>query len=139
MTVALRRGSAAGAALLALLAAPAWGAFAATVQTTATSFGAYVVQVPGGIACSGLGSPLNSKLVWNAVPPPPGNSVDYVVTAPGGATSATAATNYQLPSVTLSPGQYSVQARISSGWLSQATTITVGLTVLGLFYTCSTP
>lgn len=74
----------------------------------------------------------------DAVSPPAGDTIAYVVTAPGGGTTTTSAAFCQLPGVMLASGQYAVQAQISSGWRSQATTITVGLGVLGL-YTCSTP
>jgi hypothetical protein len=136
-----RRGLAAlASAALALgpCAAPAWAAFAAGVQTSGTSFATYTVPSPTGIHCSGLGALGTSTIVWNAVTPPSGDTIAYVVTAPGGGTTTTSATSYQLPAVTLTTGQYRVQARISSGWLSQPATITVGLTVLVL-YTCSTP
>jgi hypothetical protein len=55
--------------------------------------------------------------VWDAVTPPPGDTIAYVVTQPGGAETTTS----------------------SSGWRSQATTITVSLGALGLLYLCSTP
>jgi hypothetical protein len=51
--------------------------------------------------------------------------------------TTTSAAFYQLPAVSL-PGQYAVQAQISSGWRSSATTITVSLGALGL-YVCRTP
>jgi len=106
-----RRGAVAAMAVAALAccAVPAWGAFAAS-----------------------------STIGWNAVTPPTGDSVVYVVTAPGGGTTTTSATSYQLPSVNLMTGKYAVQAQISSGWRSQATTITVSFGLLGL-YVCSTP
>ena len=61
------------------------------------------------------------------------------MTLPAGTTTTTAATSYQLPALTLTPGQYALRTQISSGWRSQAATITVGLNVLGILYTCSTP
>jgi hypothetical protein len=129
---------ASAALALAPWGAPAWAAFASGVQTSATSFASYTVPSPTGIRCSGLGALGTSSINWNAVTPPPGNTIAYVVTAPGGGTTTTSATSYQLPAVSLTTGQYKVQARISSGWLSLPATITVGLTVL-LLYTCSTP
>lgn len=128
----------AAVALLTPLHAVAWAAFANVVQATGSSFAAYTVASPTGIHCSGLVSLLSSKILWNAVAPPAGQSTDYVVTAPGGGTTTTAVASYTLPSVTLVTGQYAVQARISSGWLSPPATITVSLGVLGL-YTCSVP
>lgn len=128
----------AAVALVAAAAATALGAFAASVQTSGTSLAAYTVPVPANIRCSGLSSLLTSKLAWDAVAPRPGDAIVYVVTAPGGRQTTTAATTYDLPAVTL-PGQYAVQAQISSGWRSTTTTITVSLTALGLLYLCSTP
>lgn len=122
-------------ALVAAAAATALGAFGASVQT---SLAAYTVPVPPNLRCSGLSSLLTSKLAWDGVAPRPDDSVAYVVTAPGGRQTTTAATTYDLPAVTL-PGQYAVQTQIASGWRSTATTITVSLTALGLLYLCSTP
>jgi hypothetical protein len=124
--------------LVAAVAATALGAFGASVQASGTSLAAYTVPVPANIRCGGLSSLLTSKLAWDAVAPRPGDAVVYVVTAPGGRQTTTAATSYDLPAVTL-PGQYTVQAQISSGWRSTVTTITVSLTALGLLYLCSTP
>ncbi len=140
MTERVLAAAASAALALAPWAAPssAWAAFGAGVQTNATGFVSYTVPTPTGIRCSGLGSLGSSTINWNAVAPPPGNTIAYVVSAPGGAQTTTAATSYQLPPVSLTTGQYKVQAKISSGWLSQPATITVGLTVLVL-YTCSTP
>lgn len=128
------------AALLAgVAAAAALGTFGASVQASGSQFAAYTVPVPGNLRCAGLSSLLTSKLVWDAVTPPAGDSIAYVVTVPGGRQTTTAATTYDLPPVTLLPGQYAVQAQISSGWRSPAATITVSLGALGLLYLCSTP
>lgn len=115
------------------------GAFAAVVGTSGSGFHSYTVPVPTGLRCGGLSTPATSKILWDAVAPPAGQTVNYLVTAPGGSTTTTAATSFNLPPVTLVSGQYAVRAQISSGWSSAPTTITVGLTVLGLLYTCSTP
>lgn len=128
----------AAGALAAALPALAGAAFLAAVATTGSSFAAYTVSIPTGIRCSGLTSLVTSRILWNAVAPPAGQSTDYVVTAPSGSTTTTASTSYTLPALTLMPGQYAVQSRISSGWRSQPTTITVGLGIIGL-YTCSVP
>lgn len=130
-----------GIALAAATApgAVAWAAFGATVTTSGTSFGAYTVPVPGNIRCTGLLQLSTSRILWDAVAPPAGQTVDYVVTLPDRRTATTSATFYQLPAVTLVAGQYAVQARISSGWLSQPTTISVSLGALGLLYVCRTP
>ena len=122
----------------ASLPAAALGAFSASAQTSGTSLATYVVPAPSGLACSGLASLTTSRIVWSAVTPPAGDAIAYVVTAPGGRQTTTAATSYDLPAVTL-PGQYAVQAQISSGWRSSPVTITVSLTALGLLYLCSTP
>ena len=130
--------------LVALAASPwsvpaAWAAFAASVTTTGTSFASYTVPTPGNVRCSGLTSPTSSRVLWDAVAPPVGQTIAYVVTQPDGRQATTAATFFQLPAVTLTAGQYAIQAQISSGWLSQPTTITVSLGVLGLLYLCRTP
>jgi len=126
------------AAVTALAPAAALAAFGAGVSASGTTLATYAVPTPSGLACRGLASLATSQIVWNAVTPPPGTSVAYVVTAPGGRQTTTAATSYPLPVATL-PGQYGVQAQISSGWRSPAATITVSLTALGLLYLCSTP
>ena len=127
------------AAAFAPWPAAAWAAFAATVAASGATLATYTVPTPTGIACRGLVSLTSSQIVWTAVAPPPGDSVVYVVTAPGGRQTTTAAASYNLPAATLTPGQYAVQAQISSGWRSVATTITVSLGALGLLYLCSTP
>lgn len=139
----MSRRALAAAAGLALAMSPwlapaAWAAFLASVATSGTSFAAYTVPAPTNIHCSGLSSLTTSKILWNAVTPPPGDTIAYAVTQPGGATTTTSATSFTLPAISLTSGQYAVQAQISSGWRSSAATITVGLGVLGL-YTCSTP
>ena len=120
------------------LAPAAWAAFAATVGASA-SFDAYVVPVPGNLRCQGLTQLTSSRIAWDAVPPPAGDTIVYVVTPPRGSPTTTSATFYQLPAISLVPGQYAVRAQISSGWQSQAATITVTLGSLGLLYLCSTP
>lgn len=117
----------------------AWGAFAAVVGTSGSSFDSYTVPVPTGLRCGGLSTPATSRILWDAVAPPAGQTINYLVTTPSGSTTTTAATSFNLPPVTLTSGQYAVRAQISSGWSSAPTTITIGLTVLGLLYTCSTP
>lgn len=139
MTRRLAGATATGLVLAAAATATALGAFAASVQTSGTSYGAYTVPVPGNIRCSGLSSLLSSKIAWDAVTPLAGDSVSYVVTAPNSRQTTTTGTTYDLPIITLLPGQYAVQAQISSGWRSSAATITVSLTALGLLYLCSTP
>ncbi|HZV72167.1 MAG TPA: hypothetical protein VFF79_00475 [Conexibacter sp.] len=139
-----RRALAAAVAAAALGTSPwaapaAWAAFAATVTTSGTSLAAYTVPTPGNIRCSGLTSLASSRILWDAVAPPAGDTIVYAVTLPSGGTTTTSATFYQLPAVTLMPGQYAVQAQISSGWRSAATTITVSLGALGLLYLCRTP
>lgn len=128
-------------ALVAVAAAPgavAWAAFGGVVSAGAASLATYTVPTPANVRCQGLTSLTSSRIVWDAVAPPAGQAVDYVVTLPGGRTTTTSATFHQLPLITL-PGQYAVQARIDSGWLSQPTTITVTLTALGLLYLCRAP
>ncbi|HEX7290136.1 MAG TPA: hypothetical protein VF250_03325 [Conexibacter sp.] len=120
-----------------LAPAAAWAAFSRSVSATG-SLASYAVPAPAGLACRGLASLATSQIVWNAAAAPAGNTVAYVVTAPGGRQTTTAATSYSLPTATL-PGQYAVQTQISSGWRSPAATITVSLTALGLLYLCSTP
>lgn len=120
------------------LAPAAWASFLASVGTSGSRFAAYAVPAPADIRCGGLTSPTSSKILWDAVAPPPGDTIAYVVTQPGGGTTTTSATSYALPAVSLTSGRYAVQAQISSGWRSSAATITVGVGVLGL-YTCSTP
>ncbi|HEU4701274.1 MAG TPA: hypothetical protein VFS37_02240 [Conexibacter sp.] len=134
-----RTGRALGALVAAALLAPAaaWAAFGASVSATST-LATYAVPAPSGLACRGLASLATSQVVWSAVTPPAGDTVAYVVTAPGGRQTTTSATSYSLPVATL-PGQYAVQTQISSGWRSPAATITVTLTALGLLYLCSTP
>ena len=136
----IRRGRLVGALSVATLLAPAaaWAAFGASVSATGVALATYVVPAPSGLACRGLASLTTSQIVWNAVAPPAGNTVSYVVTAPGGRQTTTSATSYSLPVATL-PGQYAVQTQISSGWRSPAATITVSLSALGLLYLCSTP
>jgi hypothetical protein len=127
--------------LVAAAAAPgavAWAAFGSGVSANA-SFATYTVAVPGNLRCTGLLQLSTSRIVWDAVPPPAGQTVDYVVTPPDGRSTTTSATFHQLPAITLVPGRYAVQARISSGWLSQPATITVTLGALGLLYLCSAP
>ena len=116
----------------------AGAAFGASVSATGGSLATYTVPTPSGLACRGLTSLSTSRIVWNAVTPPAGNSVRYVVTAPGGRQTTTATPGYDLPLATL-PGQYAVRTQISSGWSSPSATITVSLTALGLLYLCSTP
>jgi hypothetical protein len=82
---------------------------------------------------------VSSRIVWDPVAPPAGQSVSYVVTEPDGDVVTTSGTSHQLPPVTLLPGLYGVQTQISSGWRSQPATITASLTALGLLYLCSTP
>jgi hypothetical protein len=123
---------------LASLPAAAMGAFAGSVQATGATLSTYAVPTPTGLACSGLASLTTSRIVWNAVTPPAGDSVVYVVTAPGGRQTTTATASYDLPIATL-PGQYAVRTQISSGWQSPSATITVSLAALGLLYLCSTP
>lgn len=126
------------AAAVLVPGALAWAAFAGAVAAGPASLTAYAVPAPAGLRCQGLDSLTTSRVAWDAVAPPPGETVDYVVTLPGGRTTTTNATYHPLPLITL-PGRYAVQARISSGWLSQPATITVTLTALGLLYLCSTP
>ncbi len=130
---------AAGALALGPGPGAAWAAFAAVVGTSGSSFGSYTVPTPANLRCGGLSAPLTSKILWDAVAPPAGQSVDYLVTAPSGTTTTTAATSFNLPPAMLTSGQYAVRAQISSGWQSTPATITVGVTVLGLLYTCSVP
>jgi len=130
--------AAAVAALATGLTPAAWASFLTSVGTSGTGFASYTVPTPANIRCSGLSSPTSSKILWDAVAPPPGDAIAYVVTQPGGGTTTTSAASYALPAVSLTSGQYAVQAQISSGWRSAATTVTVGVGVLGL-YTCRTP
>jgi len=137
--------SRAGRLLVALAAltlspwpAAALAAFGGSVAASGAALATYAVAAPSGLACRGLASLTTSRIVWSAVAPPPGQSVSYLVTVPGGRQTTTAATSYDLPVATL-PGQYAVQTQISSGWRSPAATITVSLTALGLLYLCSTP
>lgn len=136
----IRRRRLLGALSAAALLAPAaaWAAFGTSVRATSGALATYAVPAPSGLACRGLATLSTSQIVWSAVPPPAGNTVAYVVTAPSGRQTTTSATSYGLPVVTL-PGQYAVQTQISSGWRSPAATITVSLTALGLLYLCSTP
>lgn len=113
-------------------------AFAAGVATSGTSFAAYTVPAPGNIRCSGLASLGSSRILWDPVTAPAGDTIVYAVTAPGGGTTTAASAFDQLPAVTLTSGQYAVRAQISSGWQSPATTITVSVGALGL-YLCRTP
>jgi hypothetical protein len=129
-------------ALAALTLSP-WPAvaiagFGASVSASGAALATYAVPVPTGLACRGLVSLTTSRIVWNAVAPPPSGGVAYVVTAPGGRQTTTSATSYDLPVATL-PGQYAVRAQLPSGWHSQSATITVSLTAFGLLYLCSTP
>ncbi len=129
-----------GAVVALAAAAPgaaAWAAFGSGVAAGPASLATYTVPAPANLRCAGLASLTSSRLAWDAVVPPPGETVDYVVTLPGGRTTTTSAAFHQLPVVTL-PGQYAVQARVA-GWLSQPTTITVTLTALGLLYLCRVP
>jgi hypothetical protein len=119
------------------LAPAAWAAFATAVSASA-SFGAYAVPAPANLRCQGLTSLTSSRVVWDAVTPPAGDAVVYVVTPPSGRATTTSATFYQLPAISPLTGQYRVQAQISSGWQSQPATITVTLSVLVL-YVCTTP
>lgn len=131
-----------GALVAAAVAAPgaaAWAAFADGVAAGPASLATYTVPTPTGIRCAGLASLTSSRIAWDAVTPPPGDTVDYVVTLPRGGTAVASTPSYALPAITLVPGQYAVQARIGSGWLSQPTTITVSLTALGLLYLCRVP
>jgi hypothetical protein len=128
-------------ALVAGAAAPgavAWAAFGGGVSAGAASLATWTVPAPANLRCQGLTSLTSSRIAWDAVAPPGGQTVDYVVTLPGGRTTTTSQTFHTLPVVTL-PGQYAVQAQIASGWLSQPVTITVTLTALGLLYLCATP
>ncbi len=126
-------------AAAAVPGAVAWAAFGSNV-TASAALATYTVPVPGNLRCSGLLQVSTSRIVWDAVTPPTGQTVDYVVTPPSGrATTTGGATSYQLPAVTLVPGRYAVRAQISSGWLSQPATITVTLGALGLLYLCSAP
>lgn len=130
-----------GLAVAAAATAPgalAWAAFSAGDEASA-SFGAYAVPAPANVRCSGLLQLSTSTIVWDAVAPPSGETVDYVVTPPGRSAVTTSETSFQLPAISLLAGQYAIQARLSSGWLSQPSTITVTLTALGLLYLCSTP
>lgn len=124
---------------LAPCAQSAVASFVAGVQADGAQLAAYVVPTPTGIRCTGLSSLLTSKIAWDAVAPPAGQSIDYVVAKPGGDTVETSATTYTLPPVTLLPGQYAVRARIAAGWVSQPATITVTLGALGLLYLCRAP
>lgn len=117
----------------AVLAAPALAAFIAGVQADA-ALSAYTVPTPANVRCVGLGL-LRGAINWNAVTPPAGNTVDYVVTQPDTRAVTTTATRYALPILQLI-GQYRVQARISSGWLSAPATVNVTLGVGGV-YVCS--
>ena len=134
MSRAGRLCTALAAAALAPLPTAALAAFGASVQAGGT-LATYAVPAPTGLACRGLTSLTTSRIVWNAVTPPAGSSVAYVVTAPGGRQTTTSATSYDLPGATL-PGQYAVQTQIPSGWRSPTSTITVTLTALGLLYLC---
>jgi hypothetical protein len=120
------------------LAPAAWAAFASVVGVNA-SFASYSVPTPDNIRCSGLTSLTSSRIAWDAVTPPAGDTIVYVVTDPSRRVTTTSATFHQLPTISLLTGQYAVQAQISSGWRSQPATITVALTALGLLYLCSTP
>ncbi|HEX5147377.1 MAG TPA: hypothetical protein VFV85_10155 [Conexibacter sp.] len=120
------------------LAPAAWAAFTAAAGASAT-LASYSVPAPANIRCQGLTSLTSSRIVWDAVGPPTGNTVSYVVTPPGSRAVTTTQAFYQLPALSLTPGQYAVQTQISSGWLSPATTITVSLSALGILYLCSTP
>lgn len=133
----LTRGLIVGVALTAG-AGTAVAAFTKSVSATAT-LSAYTVPAPTGLACQGLLNLTSSRIVWNAVPPPAGQTVDYLVTVPAGTTTAVSTTFYQLPAIVLAPGQYAVRTRISSGWTSAPSTITVSLNTLGILYICSTP
>lgn len=137
MTRAGRVCAALATAALSPLPAAAWAAFGASVQAGG-ALATYAVPAPTGLACRGLTSLATSRIVWSAVTPPPSGAVAYVVTAPGGRQTTTAATSYDLPVATL-PGQYAVQAQVGGSWRSPASTITVTLTALGLLYLCSTP
>lgn len=97
-------------------------------------FSAYTVPTPPGVRCSGLGI-LTGAIVWTAVTPPPGNTVDYVITQPDARIVTTTGLSYTLPVLGLG-GQYRVQTRISSGWLSAPAVVNVTLGLLSI-YICS--
>lgn len=97
----------------------------------ASSFSAYTVPTPANVRCAGLGL-LSGSIVWDAVAPPPGNGVDYRVTQPDARVVTTTATRYALPVLGL-PGQYRVQTRISSGWLSVPALVNVTLGIGGIY------
>lgn len=136
------RGRALAVALATVAAVPsgaALAAFGASV-TASSDFATYTVSPPASLRCTGLLQLSTSRITWDAVAPPAGQTVDYLVTPPSGrATSTGGAAFWQLPAVTLLPGRYAVQTAISSGWQSQPATITVTLGALGLLYLCSAP
>lgn len=104
-------------------AAPAVAAFVANVAAQA-SFSAYTVPVPPNLRCTGA-TLLNGTITWQAVVPPTGTTVSYVVTLPDGRTATTTQTRYSLGILTLI-GTYRVQARISAGnWTSAPAAIVV--------------
>lgn len=134
-----RAGSIAVVVALALApwAATAAASFTAAVAATGGPLATYTVPPPTGLACRGLLSLSSSRIVWNPVTPPPGQSVRYAVTEPDGDVVTTTATSHPLPILVLLPGVYQVQAEISSGWRSAPASIRVSLNALGLLYVCS--
>lgn len=120
-------------ALFLWAAAPAVAAFLGNVSAQ-SSFDAYTVPTPANVRCAGLGL-LRGTIVWDAVTPPAGATVSYDVTQPDARVVNTAATSFNLPTITLI-GTYRVQTRISAGgWTSVAAS--VGVTNVAGIYICS--
>lgn len=138
---ARRRGRLAQFAVVAVLIAPWAATAAASFQKAVSAAGGplstYSVPTPTGLSCRGLLSLLTSRLVWNPVTPPAGQTVRYVVTQPNGIQVTTTDTSFSLPAIALLAGTYQVQADISSGWRSAPAAIRVTLNALGLLYICS--
>lgn len=110
-------------ALLLWAAAPAVAAFVASVAAQ-PSFSAYTVPVPPNLRCTGA-TLLNGSITWQAVTPPSGTTVAYLVTLPDARVVRTTATRYSLGILTLI-GTYRVQAQISAGsWTSAPASIVV--------------
>lgn len=116
------------AVLFATGAAPAWAAFSALVSAGA-SFSAYTVPVPPNLRCVNTGG--RTLLTWDAVTPPAGVAVDYVVTQPDARTVVTTTPSFTLPALLL-VGQYSVRTRVAGSWQSAAAVRNV-TNVLGLY------
>lgn len=117
------------AGVLLWAAAPAVAAFVASVAAEA-SFSAYTVPVPPNLRCTGA-TLLNGSITWQAVTPPAGTTVSYLVTLPDGRTVSTTQTRYSLGILTL-VGVYRVQAVLSAGsWTSALASINV-TNVLGV-------